>query len=144
MRKDESRPDTRAPVEVAVGVVRRPDGFLLFAQRPDGKPYAGWWEFHGGKVEAGESVEQALLRELQEELGIVIERSEPLEMVEFSYPHARVRLHFRCVTQWRGDPQSREGQALSWQKPDAVAIGPLLPASVPVIERLAQGLRTAQ
>lgn len=140
----ESNADTRVPVEVAVGVLRRADGALLFAQRPEGKPYAGWWEFPGGKVEAGESVEQALSRELQEELGIVIERSEPLEMVEFSYPHARVRLHFRCVTQWRGEPQSREGQALSWQKPDAVAIGPLLPASVPVIERLAQGLRAAQ
>jgi len=131
-------------VQVAVGLVRNTRGQWLLASRPAGKAYAGWWEFPGGKVEAGESVEQALRRELQEELGIVIERSEPLEMVEFSYPHARVRLHFRFVTQWRGEPQSREGQALSWQRPDAVSIGPLLPASIPVIERLAQGLRAAQ
>jgi len=129
--------DSRAPVEVAVGVLRRADGALLFAQRPEGKPYAGWWEFPGGKVEAGESVVEALARELHEELGIVIEQGEPLEVVEFSYPHARVRLHFLVVSRWRGEPCSREGQAFSWQQPGAVAVGPLLPASVPVIERLA-------
>jgi len=136
--------DTRAPVEVAVGVVRRTDGALLFAQRPEGKPYAGWWEFPGGKVEAGETVDQALSRELHEELGISVERLAPLEVVEFSYPHARVRLHFRLVTQWQGEPQSREGQAFSWQHPAAVGVGPLLPASVPVIERLAGAARAAQ
>jgi 8-oxo-dGTP diphosphatase len=131
--------DSRAPVEVAVGVLRRADGALLFAQRPEGKPYAGWWEFPGGKVEAGESVFEALARELQEELGILIDDGEPLEVVEFSYPHARVRLHFLVVSRWRGEPSSREGQAFSWQQPAAVAVGPLLPASVPVIERLAAG-----
>ena len=138
----ESNADTRVPVEVAVGVLRRADGALLFAQRPEGKPYAGWWEFPGGKVEAGESVDQALSRELHEELGIVVERIEPLERVEFSYPHARVRLYFRVVTQWRGEPQSREGQAFSWEHPTAVGVGPLLPASVPVIERLAVAARS--
>ncbi len=131
--------DSRAPIDVAVGVLRRTDGALLFAQRPEGKPYAGWWEFPGGKVEAGESVDEALSRELHEELGIVVEQSEPLEVVEFSYPHARVRLHFLAVSRWRGELSSREGQAFSWQQPAAVAVGPLLPASVPVIERLAAG-----
>lgn len=136
--------DVRTPVEVAVGVLRRSDGALLFAQRPAGKPYAGWWEFPGGKVEAGESIEQALARELLEELGIVVERCESLTMVEFSYPHARVRLHFRCVTAWQGEPHSREGQALSWQVPTALSVGPLLPASLPVIEQLAESARTGQ
>jgi 8-oxo-dGTP diphosphatase len=140
----QSHTDTRPPVEVAVGVLRRADGALLFAQRPEGKPYAGWWEFPGGKVEPGESVDQALSRELHEELGIVVEHIAPLETVEFSYPHARVRLHFRVVSQWRGDPQSREGQAFSWQHPTAVGVAPLLPASVPVIERLALAVRAAQ
>lgn len=129
--------DTRAPVEVAVGVLRRPDGSVLFAQRPPGKPYAGWWEFPGGKLETGESVEAALARELHEELGVSVEASAPLTTVEFSYPHARVRLHFRTIDRWQGDPQSREGQALSWQHPGAVGIAPLLPASLPVIEQLA-------
>ncbi len=139
----EPNADTRVPVEVAVGVLRRADGALLFAQRPEGKPYAGWWEFPGGKVEAGESVDQALTRELHEELGIVVEHITPLDMIEFSYPHARVRLHFRVVSQWRGEPQSREGQAFSWEHPAAVGVGPLLPASVPVIERLAAAERSS-
>lgn len=136
-------PDQRVPVDVAVGVLRKADGALLFAQRPAGKPYAGWWEFPGGKLEAGETVEQALARELLEELGIVVEHSDGLTQVEFSYPHARVRLHFCCVSRWRGEPQSREGQALSWQQADAISIGPLLPASLPVIEFLAARARSA-
>ena len=135
----EAGTDQRPPVNVAVGVLRRSDGTVLFARRPDGKPYAGWWEFPGGKLEAGESVEAALARELFEELGIVIEASEALTMIEFSYPHARVRLYFRCISQWRGEPQSREGQALSWQPPGQVGVAPLLPASLPVIELLATG-----
>lgn len=129
--------DERPAVEVAVGILRRPDGALLFAQRPEGKPYAGWWEFPGGKVEAGESVGEALARELHEELGLDIEPGELFEVVEFSYPHARVRLHFIVLSRWRGEPSAREGQAFSWQQPAAVGVGPLLPASVPVIERLA-------
>ena len=136
---DQSAADPRVPVEVAVGVLRRADGALLFAQRPEGKPYAGWWEFPGGKLETGETVEHALARELLEELGVTIESSEPLTVVEFSYPHARVRLHFRCVDRWRGEPQSREGQALSWQQPHRMTVAPLLPASIPVIEALAAG-----
>jgi 8-oxo-dGTP diphosphatase len=131
--------DDRPLVDVAVGILRRADGSVLFAQRPEGKPYAGWWEFPGGKLESGESVEAALARELLEELGVVIERSEALTTIAFSYPHARVRLHFRCVSRWQGEPQSREGQALSWETPSRVAVSPLLPASLPVIEQLAAG-----
>ncbi len=130
--------DTRAAVEVAVGILQRDgDATVLLAQRPEGKPYSGWWEFPGGKVEAGESVEQALDRELHEELGIRITASSAFDLIEFSYPHARVRLHFRLVTGWLGEPRAREGQALAWQQPAAIAVSPLLPASLPVIERLA-------
>jgi 8-oxo-dGTP diphosphatase len=131
-------PDQRTPVEVAVGILQRAsDGAVLFAQRPEGKPYAGWWEFPGGKLERGESVEDALARELHEELGIQIEASAAFDAIDFSYPHARVRLHFRLVTRWSGEPRSREGQALRWQHPRSIEIEPLLPASVPVIARLA-------
>ncbi len=130
-------PDERTPVEVAVGVLKRNDGTVLLARRPEGKPYAGWWEFPGGKLEVGESVEAALARELLEELGITIIGSEPLTMIEFSYPHARVRLHFRCIEHWQGEPVSREGQALTWQHPARIEVQPLLPASLPVIEQLA-------
>lgn len=134
--------DLRPAVEVAVGIVQRAeDGAVLFAQRPQGKPYAGWWEFPGGKLEAGESVDEALRRELHEELGIRITASAEFDSVEFSYPHARVRLHFRRVSAWIGEPRSREGQALAWQQPLAITVAPLLPASLPVIERLADQCR---
>ena len=125
--------DADAPVDVAVGVVIRADGAVLLGQRPPGKPYAGWWEFPGGKLEPGETVEQALARELHEELGIDVRACCPWVVREFVYPHARVRLHFRRVFAFDGEPHSREGQAFVWQAPHAVTVAPLLPATVPVI-----------
>ena len=122
-----------APIDVAVGVVIRDDGAVLLGQRVAGKPYAGWWEFPGGKLDPGESVEQALARELHEELGLDVLSSRPWVVREFVYPHARVRLHFRRVTDFRGEPASREGQAFVWRRPDRIDVAPLLPASVPVI-----------
>ena len=118
------------PVEVAVGVLIRPDGQVLIAQRPAGKPYAGWWEFPGGKVEPGESVAQALARELHEELGLEAAESTPWVVRTHVYPHARVRLWFRRVERWTGVPQSREGQALAWRSATALSVAPLLPASL--------------
>jgi 8-oxo-dGTP diphosphatase len=122
-----------APIDVAVGVVARGDGAVLLGQRVAGKPYAGWWEFPGGKLEAGESVERALARELHEELGLDVVSSRPWVVREFVYPHARVRLHFRRVSDFRGEPASREGQAFVWRPPDRIDVAPLLPATVPVI-----------
>lgn len=124
---------TTPPVEVAVGVVIRADGAVLLGQRPPGKPYAGWWEFPGGKLEAGETVEQALARELHEELGLDVRACTPWVVREFTYPHARVRLHFRRVVGYAGEPRSREGQAFAWLRPGAIDVAPLLPATVPVI-----------
>ncbi len=123
-------------VEVAVGVVFREDGEVLFGQRLAGKPYAGWWEFPGGKLEAGESVEQALARELNEELGLKVIESVPWVVREFVYPHAHVRLHFQRVTRYQGVPQSREGQRLLWQSVRRLTVEPILPAALPVIEWL--------
>ncbi len=123
-------------LEVAVGVVFRDDGAVLFGQRLAGKPYAGWWEFPGGKLEAGESVEQALSRELHEELGLTVIESVPWVVREFNYPHAHVRLHFQRVTRYLGEPQSREGQQLRWQPIAALDVQPILPAALPVIEWL--------
>ncbi len=123
-------------VEVAVGVVFRDDGAVLFGQRLAGKPYAGWWEFPGGKLEAGESVEQALARELHEELGLTVIESIPWVVREFVYPHAHVRLHFQRVTRYQGIPQSREGQQLCWQSVQRLSVEPILPAALPVIEWL--------
>lgn len=120
-------------LEVAVGVLVRADGAVLFGQRRAGKPYAGWWEFPGGKLEPGESVGQALARELHEELGIEVPRSLPWMLREHVYPHAHVRLSFRRVVEWSGTPRAREGQALAWRRPEAVDLAPLLPAAIPVL-----------
>jgi 8-oxo-dGTP diphosphatase len=122
--------------EVAVGVLIRTDGAVLFGQRPQGKPYAGWWEFPGGKLEVGETVEQALARELDEELGIAVQKSLPWAVLTYLYPHAHVRLHFQKVVAWQGEPASRENQSLRWIEPEAApdALAKILPAAWPVLE----------
>jgi 8-oxo-dGTP diphosphatase len=122
--------------DVAVAVLLRPDGEFLLAQRPAGKPYAGYWEFPGGKVEPGEAVSQALVREIKEELGVDVELAHPWITQVFTYPHATVRLHFFKVVRWRGDPHPHEGQEFSWQSVDRVAVAPLLPANGPVLKAL--------
>jgi 8-oxo-dGTP diphosphatase len=121
------------PVDVAVGVVLRADGAVLLGQRPAGKPYAGWWEFPGGKLERGESVHDALVRELDEELGLRVRASLPWVVREFVYPHAKVRLHFRRVFDFDGEPSSREGQSFVWRMPGQIDVAPLLPATIPVL-----------
>ena len=120
-------------VQVAVGVLVRGDGAVLLADRPEGKPYPGYWEFPGGKIEPGESVHAALARELREELGIQVARSYPWTVLDFDYTHARVRLHFRRVFDWRGEPRSLEGQRLAFFVPGTPAPQPLLPAAVPAL-----------
>lgn len=130
-----------SPIDVAVGILMQSNGDVLLGQRPEGKPYAGYWEFPGGKVEAGEAILDALKREFVEELGIEIVSAEPWCGVEHVYPHAHVRLHFYISREWRGEPQSLEGQAFAWQ--GSVAVAPLLPATIPLIEFL-DVLRYAQ
>jgi 8-oxo-dGTP diphosphatase len=125
-----------APVDVAVAVLIRSDGAALLAQRPRDKVYSGYWEFPGGKIELGEPVAEALRREIREELGIEIERAYPWITRVFTYPHAKVRLHFYRVYAWRGEPHALEHQAIAWQRPDAIELDPLLPANGPVLRSL--------
>jgi 8-oxo-dGTP diphosphatase len=126
----------RAIVDVAVGVLIQTNGDFLLTSRPQGKVYAGYWEFPGGKFEPGETVEQALARELHEELGIqtgtIVRWRE--ELVD--YPHALVRLHFCKVLNWTGDLQMREAQSFAWQRLP-VTVSPILPGTVPVLQWLA-------
>ncbi len=122
--------------EVAAAVLTQPDGRVLLAQRPAGKPYAGYWEFPGGKVEPGESLEAALARELHEELGVVVTRACRWITRVFEYPHATVRLNFFRVFEWQGTPHPHEGQLFSWQRPEAVEVTPLLPANFPIVKAL--------
>ncbi|HWA39177.1 MAG TPA: Nudix family hydrolase [Burkholderiales bacterium] len=124
-------------IEVAAAVMLRADGAFLLARRPAGKLFAGYWEFPGGKVEPGEPVAAALARELHEELGIEVESSHPWISRVFTYPHGTVRLNFRRVTRWRGEPHPREDQTLSWQVPGAPLATPMLPANAPVLASLA-------
>ena len=127
----------REPVDVAVGVLIDPDGRFLITSRPAGKVYAGHWEFPGGKVEPGESVEQALQRELHEELGITIGAAQAWKTTLHDYPHALVRLHFCKVFDWRGAFEMREAQEMAWQSLP-VEVKPLLPGTLPVLAWLAE------
>ncbi len=125
-----------APVDVAVAVLMRDDGRVLLARRPKGKVYSGYWEFPGGKVEPGERVEEALRREIREELAVDIELAYPWITRVFAYPHATVRLHFHRVPEWQGVLHATEHDALSWEYPDSVSVAPLLPANHPVLKSL--------
>jgi len=129
---------TRKHTEVAVGVlIRLSDDALLLSTRPEGKAYAGFWEFPGGKIEAGETVEEALRRELQEELGITIDGAEVWKVTEHDYPHALVRLHWCKVTAWSGEFEMREGQRMAWQQLP-LEVTPVLPGAFPVLQWLSE------
>lgn len=123
-------------VEVSAAVLQRPDGFFLLAQRPADKIWAGYWEFPGGKVEAGETAHHALVRELREELGIEVQTAYPWLTRVFTYPHATVRLSFFRVTEWRGELHPHEGQQFSWQRSTEVEVSPILPANAPILRAL--------
>jgi 8-oxo-dGTP diphosphatase len=122
--------------EVAAAVIERPGEFLL-AQRPAGKPYSGFWEFPGGKIEPGEDPRAALVRELREELGIEVREATPWITRVYAYTHATVRLHFFRVSAWDGAPQPLEDQAIAWQRVGAPDVSPMLPANAPVLAALA-------
>lgn len=123
-------------IEVAAAVILRDDGRFLLAQRPPGKPYAGYWEFPGGKVEEGESARAALCRELHEELGIEVETAYPWITRDYDYAHAAVRLKFFRVVAWHGTLRGREAQAFAWQSAQDPTVSPLLPANGPVLRAL--------
>jgi 8-oxo-dGTP diphosphatase len=129
-------PPVRAAVDVAVGVLIDPQDNFLLTSRPEGKVYAGYWEFPGGKFEPGETVEQALRRELHEELGITIGAVLPWQTELHDYPHALVKLHFCKVFDWQGAFEMREGQQMAWSALP-VQVQPVLPGTLPVLRWLA-------
>ena len=129
--------EPRKHTEVAVGILLREDGAMLLSTRPPGKPYAGYWEFPGGKLEAGETVEQALRRELEEELGITIASASVWKVTEHDYHHDLLRLHSCKARQWSGQFEMREGQAMAWQT-FPLTVEPVLPGAYPGLEWLEQ------
>lgn len=134
-------------VEVAVAILQKENGEFLMASRPSGKGWAGWWEFPGGKIEANESPEQALTRELQEELGVTPTKIQSWTKRQYDYPathdaEARtVLLNFYFVLDWLGELTPLEGQSLAWQSAGNLTVSPVLPANEPIMQALASGLR---
>ncbi|HSH53870.1 MAG TPA: Nudix family hydrolase [Methylotenera sp.] len=147
-------PETTIPVlttqvtQAAVGVVQHENGLVLLAERPVGKAWSGYWEFPGGKIENNETAEQALKRELQEELGITATLLYPWLTRTFDYeakydaagkletPAKTVKLHFFIVAKWEGEPFGLEKQTISWQNPEKVTVSPMLPANAPIFSGL--------
>ena len=121
-------------VNVAVAVIQREDGYVLMAERSYGKESSGSWEFPGGKFELGESAEQALAREIYEELGIKPKMAYPWISYKFAYPNKRVKLHVFRIFNWEGTPSGREGQRISWEDSGAIRVSPLLPANNHILE----------
>jgi|SRR5690242_4613264 len=123
-------------IEVAAGILTDTQGRVLLMQRLPGKHLAGLWEFPGGKVEPGETVERALIRELDEELGIEALASAPLISLPWRYPEKSVRLHALRITEWRGEPRAREGHPLRWTALRDMDIAAMPPADAPIVAAL--------
>ena len=128
---------SKPEIFVAAGLILKPDGSLLLGQRPADKPWPGWWELPGGKIEAGETVLQALARELKEEIDIDVTEASPWVNYVHEYPKNIVHLAFCKVTGWTGTPRGLENQQLAWVNPKGpIHVGPLLPATEPPLHWL--------
>jgi 8-oxo-dGTP diphosphatase len=125
-------------VSVAACALIDADGRVLLAQRPEGKSMAGLWEFPGGKIETGETPEQSLIRELEEELGIVVKEAclAPLTFASHSYPDFHLLMPLYVCRRWDGMVTAREGQQLAWVRPNRLRDYPMPPADVPLIPHL--------
>ncbi len=121
---------------VAAGILRNAAGRILITERRCDGPFAGLWEFPGGKIGADETSDDALKRELAEEIGIEVTASQPYMDLHHEYPDRTVDLEFFLVTAWRGEPQGLESQGLRWVSPSELDVDELLPADAPVVSAL--------
>lgn len=126
-------------VTVAVGIVKDAQGRVLVSRRAVDAHQGGLWEFPGGKVEPGEEIEVALVREFREELGVEVLASEALMLIEHDYGDKQVRLDVRRVTRWQGEARGLEGQPLAWQLPEELRDWPFPAANAPILTRLIVG-----
>jgi 8-oxo-dGTP diphosphatase len=143
MKTEEVSPNEKM-IPVVAGILWRKSSIneieIFFARRPTGKPFAGYLEFPGGKCEPDESLEVALVRELQEELGITVIQQTFWDSVIFTYPHAVVHLHFFWVDKWLGTPEPREKQGLFWQALSTPFAEDVLPATLPLEKKIRESL----
>lgn len=123
-------------IQVVAAVLRDRRGRVLVAERPHGRPLAGYWEFPGGKLEAGETAGTALRRELREELGIEVCAAYRMLRFSYRYPEREVELDVWRVTAWEGEPAAHEGQQLAWHTPAGLREIRLLPADEPIVQAL--------
>ena len=123
-------------IPVAVGIARDTMGRFLVSQRPSCKAHPGKWEFPGGKLEPGESVFKALVREFREELGLEIIIAEPAFVVRYRYPDRSVELNIWRVIDWRGNAIGREGQVVRWVAPRELAALDFLVGNQTIVERI--------
>jgi 8-oxo-dGTP diphosphatase len=131
-------PPSTTLVLVAACALVDTDGRVLIAQRPSGRSMAGLWEFPGGKIEAGERPEHTLIRELREELGIIVSEPclAPLTFASHAYPDFHLLMPLFVCRRWEGTPTALEGQALKWVKPNQLKDFPMPPANLPLISHL--------
>lgn len=123
-------------IHVAAGILRDASGRVLITERVGDSPFAGMWEFPGGKIRPGETAMSALARELHEELGIAIKECEHFMSIDHSYSDRIVVIEFYLVTGWQSVPLGLEGQAIRWIEPDMLKSDELLPADIPVLMAL--------
>lgn len=129
-------PSPKRSIHVVAGVITDARGRILLNRRTENRDMAGLWEFPGGKREEGESSEQALVRELREELGIEAEVGDWIMDVPQLYPDKHLRLEVRHIRSWKGSPRGREGQAITWVAPDKLSRYSMPPADLPVVAAL--------
>lgn len=138
MTETQTKPKNLRLILVAACALADSDGRVLLAQRPEGKTLAGLWEFPGGKLEPGERPEEALIRELAEELGIDVKSAclAPLTFASHGYEEFHLLMPLYVCRRWSGQIQPREGQKLAWVKPNRMRDYPMPPADLPLIAPL--------
>ncbi|CAH6636487.1 8-oxo-dGTP diphosphatase MutT [Pseudocitrobacter vendiensis] len=127
-------------LQIAVGIIRNDAGEIYITQRAADAHMANKWEFPGGKIEAGETAEEAMIRELEEEVGITASEPQLFDKLEYEFPDRHITLWFWLVESWQGEPWGKEGQPGRWVAQNALIADEFPPANAPVIEKLVQNL----
>lgn len=125
-------------LQIAVGIIRNDAGEIYITQRAADAHMANKWEFPGGKIEAGETAEEAMIRELEEEVGITASAPKLFDKLEYAFPDRHITLWFWLVENWQGEPWGKEGQPGRWVAQNALIADEFPPANAPVIEKLIQ------